>query len=174
MISKKSSLVDVAFAVCTALDEAGIVAVLVGGSAATYYAPQEYQSDDIDFVIKLEPGGSSGNPILTALGFERRNQMYVHPESRYTVEFPAGPLSVGDETIAHWKTVHRDTEVLHIVSRTDCVRDRLAAYYFWNDAQSLMTALDVARSGEIDLGMIEAWSKKEQQMEKFRRFASKL
>ncbi len=35
MITETSTLADVAFEVCTALDEAGFVAVLTGGSAAT-------------------------------------------------------------------------------------------------------------------------------------------
>lgn len=43
MISASSTLTDVAFAVCTALAEKGFVAVLTGGSAATYYAPEAHR-----------------------------------------------------------------------------------------------------------------------------------
>jgi len=43
-IDSGATLTDVAFAACTALDRAGEVAVLCGGSAATYYAPEAYQS----------------------------------------------------------------------------------------------------------------------------------
>lgn len=49
-ISANTPLFEVAMAVCSALDRAGITAVLTGGSAATYYAPEAYQSSDIDFV----------------------------------------------------------------------------------------------------------------------------
>ena len=39
MITRQSDLSGVAFAVCTALSEQGLQVVLVGGSAATIYAP---------------------------------------------------------------------------------------------------------------------------------------
>jgi hypothetical protein len=42
VITAQTPLVDVAFEVCTALDVAGYVAVLTGGSAATYYVPSQY------------------------------------------------------------------------------------------------------------------------------------
>lgn len=57
MITATSSLVDVAFAVGTALERAGITAVLTGGSAATFYAPDAYQSSDLDFLITLPRTG---------------------------------------------------------------------------------------------------------------------
>src|SRR5581483_1015680 len=50
-----ASLVDVAFAACTALARAGETAVLCGGSAASYYVPEVYRSLDIDFVPRVPP-----------------------------------------------------------------------------------------------------------------------
>jgi len=174
VISSESSLVDVAFTVCTALDRAGILAVLVGGSAATYYAPQKYQSRDIDFVIKSEKQQSRGSTALASLGFSRDGETYIHPETRYTLDFPAGPLRIGSDAVSEHEAVRRDGEVLYVLSRTDCVRDRLAAFYFWDDGQSLLTALDVARSGEIDVASIEQWSDREHQQEKYQRFVAML
>ena len=55
MITATSTLADVAFAVCTALHTNGGVAVLTGGSAATYYAPDAYQSRDLDFLHAFDP-----------------------------------------------------------------------------------------------------------------------
>jgi len=55
MLSPDATLIDVAFAVCTALDHAGERALLVGGSAATFYAPDAYQSSDCDFILALGP-----------------------------------------------------------------------------------------------------------------------
>lgn len=43
MIDRDSSLRDVAFEVCTALDRVGVTAVLSGGGAATLYAPHAIQ-----------------------------------------------------------------------------------------------------------------------------------
>lgn len=72
-IDESTSLIDVARAVCTALSEAGMTAVMTGGSAATYYAPDAYQSVDIDFV-SVSFRGSPGESVearLLELGFRR-------------------------------------------------------------------------------------------------------
>lgn len=60
-----STLTEVAFVVCTALDQAGFVSMLTGGSAATYCA-RAYVSRDLDFVLTLR--GQEGNdvPLLQA------------------------------------------------------------------------------------------------------------
>jgi hypothetical protein len=52
-LDAESTLTDVAFIVCTALERAGEPAVLCGGSAATFYAPEKYESRDLDFVLHL-------------------------------------------------------------------------------------------------------------------------
>jgi hypothetical protein len=70
-ITETSSLEDVCFAACTALERAGTVAVLTGGSAATYYAPEAYQSGDADFIITFSSdlasaGATMRSPAPTA------------------------------------------------------------------------------------------------------------
>ena len=52
--------------------------------------------------------------------------------------------------------------------------DRLAAFYHWNDYESLEQALLVARCQDIDLAKVQAWSEKEGMLEKFRLFKRKL
>lgn len=42
--------------------------VMTRGSAATFYAPRAYVSDDIDFVITLK--GTGGEDALKQLGFQ--------------------------------------------------------------------------------------------------------
>lgn len=86
---------DVCFAVCTALDGVGTKAVLVGGSAATFYAPERYQSHDADFIIRFG-GDEEAHNALIALGFIERGAIYRHPESPFTLEFPAGPAGIGN------------------------------------------------------------------------------
>ncbi len=105
MISEKSTLVDVAFAVSTALLDAGVTAVLTGGSAATFYAPHAYQSDDLDFVVTMQ--GDGGARALQALGYEETRGFYRHSSSSFPVEFPKGPLMIGDDYIETWTTHHR-------------------------------------------------------------------
>jgi hypothetical protein len=92
-ITAESSLVDVCFAVCTALDPAGTVAVLSGGSGATFYASQAYQSRDADSVITMH--GSGGAVVMANIGYTESGGIYSHAVNPFTVEFPKGPLSVG-------------------------------------------------------------------------------
>ena len=175
MTTAWTSLVDVAYAVCTALDRAGTTAVLTGGSAATFYAPDAYQSADLDFVITFNSRGDS-EKALFALGYERRHDFYQHPESPFPLEFPSGPLSVGDDRITRWSTHERGDELLRVLSPTDCCRDRLAAFLHWNDFSSLEQALAVYRtqSLSIDLEIIEDWCTRERQPEKFELFVERI
>jgi hypothetical protein len=44
---------------------------------------------------------------------------------------------------------------LKVLSPTDCVKDRLCAFYFWNDLQGLEQAVLVAKSQQVDLKEIK-------------------
>uniref|UniRef100_E6Q0R8 Protein containing DUF1814 n=1 Tax=mine drainage metagenome TaxID=410659 RepID=E6Q0R8_9ZZZZ len=161
-ISSSSSLVDVCFAVCTAMDLIGTTVVLSGGSAATFYAPDAYQSRDADFIVTLRGDRREGAGVMTALGYtEQQSGIYVHAENQYTVEFPVGPLAIGEELVTTWHTATRGNERLHVLSRTDCVRDRLAAFYFFSDRSALAAAIAVCQRGEVDDRKIQSWSVRE-------------
>ncbi len=174
MISSESTLSDVAFAVCTALDRTGFVAVLTGGSAATYYAPDAYQSLDIDFVLTFQ--GKGGEAALRSLGFRRKADFYVHPQSRFPLEFPPGPLAIGDDLVTTWRTVRRDDEVLHVLTPFDSCRDRLASYLYWNDLSGLEQALHVhrAHAHDVDLERLRDWCRQERQLTKFELYEARL
>ena len=64
--------------------------------------------------------------------------------------------------------------VLRLLAPTECVMDRLAGFYHWNDLQCLEQALEVSRRQPIDLARIEQWSRKERAVEKFREFRERL
>lgn len=63
---------------------------------------------------------------------------------------------------------------LRILSPTDCVKDRLAAFYHWDDPQSLEQALMVAERRRIDLKEVERWSKVEGNLNKYNVFIKRL
>jgi hypothetical protein len=63
---------------------------------------------------------------------------------------------------------------LKLLSPTDCIKDRLAAYYHWNDRQSLEQALLVCRAKPFDLEEIRRWSAKENMTDKFDAFRMRL
>ena len=52
-IRSETSLAELALIVCTALERVGQTAILTGGGAATFYAPEAYQSRDLDFVFEF-------------------------------------------------------------------------------------------------------------------------
>jgi hypothetical protein len=152
VIDDSSDLADVCFEVCTALQKGGITAVLTGGSAATIYAPSVYQSGDADFIITMY--GTGAATIVAALGYLEEGGTYRHATNPFTLEFPKGPLSIGDDLITSWATMQRGTMLLHILSRTDCVRDRLLWFFTDNDRSALAAAVGVAQSGEVDRDFI--------------------
>jgi len=163
LIAPDATLRDVAFTVGTALDRAGIEAVLCGGSAATFYAPDVYQSDDLDFVLTFSGEGEAVVAALTPLGYSFANGMFTHPASHFTVEFPKGPLAIGAETVNRFDTVRDGERVLHVVTATDVVRDRLNKFAAWDDFSALRAAVGVALAADVDLGEIRAFMRREGQ-----------
>ena len=91
-------------------------------------------------------------------------------------EFPPGPLMIGREHITTWHTDRRGERVLHVLTATDSLRDRLAAYLFWKDFSGLDQALAVARAHphSIDLQVVEKWCEREGHRERFEDFAAEL
>lgn len=174
-INPETTLRELAFLVCTALDQEGYIAVLTGGSAATIYAPDAYQSSDLDFVFTFwsSLGGVSEQALL-ALGFTRAGDFYKHPSSAYTLDFPRGPLAVGSQMIDDWLTMTDGDRVLYILTPTDSVRDRLCAYYFYNDFSGLEQALAVASRQTIDIEVVRNWSQREGELAKFTNFEARL
>ena len=51
-----------------------------------------------------------------------------------------------------------ETGTLQLLSPTDCVKDRLTAYYHWDDLQALEQAKMVAKNHKIDFEEIRRWS----------------
>jgi hypothetical protein len=160
MIHAGSSLIDGAFAVCTAMDAAGYTAILCGGSAATYYAPDAYMSADDDFVMTVEIPRSDISSILAPLGFRENGRIYVHDAVVWTVDFPRGPLAIGRDIVTRWVTDRRGDELLHVISATDSVRDRFMHYFAWNDYSGLVQAVAVAKAQQerVDLDAFRAWT----------------
>jgi len=157
-------LIDVAFAVCTALDRVGERALLVGGSAATFYAPEAYQSSDCDFILALGDDARGVVSALEQIGFSRAAEgFFRHPGLIYTVEFPKGPSYIGIDRIEKYATIHRGEELLYVYTPTDVVRDRIMHFWAWGDFNALRVALDVAKTQRpnVDYDLIASWTERE-------------
>jgi hypothetical protein len=183
VIDESSSLEDVCFEVAAALDRSEIHGVLTGGSAATVYAPQAYGSMDADFVLASVPERKRLQAALAGIGFAPNpgSGMFAHPRTRFTVDFPKGPLAVGGDYVRETAVLERGNMRLRILTPTDCVRDRLAHFYHWNDYTALSAAVAVADShrASIEFELLRAWTEREGDSardfrEKYREFIERL
>jgi len=171
-ISRDLTREEVAAAVCAALEQAGIPVVLSGGSVVSIYSDNQYESYDLDFI---RTGlARKVDSVMAELGFRAQGRHWTHPETDFWVEFPPGPVQIGEATVTRFAERRTPLGVLRLLAPTECVMDRLVAWYHWNDAQCLDQALAVARRHPIDLGRIEEWSRGEHALEKFQIFRERL
>ena len=164
------SVGELAAFVCSHLESCGIHVVLSGGSCVSIYVSGRYVSMDLDFIERLHTTRRQLKQALAKIGFAEENRYFVHPETEFFLEFPAGPLAVGGEPVKAIEEIRLDTGTLKLLSPTDCIKDRLAAFYHWNDRQCLQQAVWVARARKIDWDEIERWSRKEGEEGKFELF----
>ena len=141
-----------------------------GGAAVSIYTANRYISADVDLVEDTYADRNTIKTAMEEIGFREKNRYFTHPDTQHIIEFPSGALSVGDEPIKRIKEIRYDTGILRVISPTDCVKDRLAAYYFWEDRQALTQAVLVAIHNRINMGEIKKWSLAEGNPEKFALF----
>ena len=173
---KDISIRELAGLVYEQLKKHGIDAVLTGGSCVTVFSKNKYQSLDLDFVTSAVE--SKPKEILAAmkeLGFARKPEgFFEHPKCPYVVEFIPPPLAVGSEPVKQVDLIKTKKGSFKSLSPTDCVKDRLAAFYFWDDLQSLEQAKLVSRAQKIDMKEVRRWSINERQLPKFNIFVEQL
>ena len=167
----KMSVGELAAYISSHLRDFGIDVVLSGGSCVTIYSAGKYVSKDLDFIDTRFATPREIRDAMFEIGFMPENRYFRHPEVELLVEFPSGPPAVGKEPIGAINEIEFSTGVLRILSPTDCVKDRLAAYYHWKDLQSLEQAVLVARSNDVDLHEIKRWSKGEGMSDTFAKIA---
>ena len=86
------------------------------------------------------------------------------------VEFPRGPLAIGDDYQIVPVTRSTAAGRALVLSATDSCRDRPAAFYHWNDRQSLDVAVSIARRNRIDAIAIWKFSKNQEPAKEFIEF----
>ncbi|MGB5719259.1 MAG: hypothetical protein WBM34_01110 [Woeseiaceae bacterium] len=164
------SVEELAGLVCETLENVGITTTLTGGACVAIWSDGKYVSRDLDFIEEGPVSRRQVKDALAKIGFTEKNRYFFHPETEFFVEFPTGPLTVGDERVH--KVEIRDTAAgrLRLLSPTDCIKDRLAAFFYWNDKMALEQALLVARSQSVDLADLRRWAKAEGEAEQFEQF----
>ena len=143
------------------LARVGVETVMVGGSVVSVYTNGLYQSGDIDLV----KSGSSREEIAAALaeiGFQKHGRLFKHPECEHLyLDFPAGPVSIGDDYHIQPRAVKKEGVVIKILSPTDCVKDRLASYLYFQARECLDQAVMVAQKQQVNAREVKRWCEKE-------------
>jgi hypothetical protein len=161
--------------VCDALERHGFTAVLTGGACVMIYAEGKYVSKDMDFVLAPQDRLGEVEAALSELGFQAAGRVYVHPEVDMTVDVGnRWPVAVGQEILR--PPPRRDVSGYHLrmLSATDCVKDRLAAFYYWEDRQAFEQAVLVGLAQPVNLREVGRWSRAEGQEAGFAEFRREL
>ncbi|MBX3041472.1 MAG: hypothetical protein KF789_12260 [Bdellovibrionaceae bacterium] len=172
-IDQTITLEDLAGLVAEHLRHEGIESTLVGRAVVWLYAKNDYPSKDLDFISPNDHAAII--QAMAKIGFKPEGKDFVHKDCPWTVEFPTGPLAIGNENpVKAEGSFSTKTGVVQLFSPTQCVMDRLAWFYHNNDRQCLDQALAVAAAHPIKLEKIKQWSAREGRSEKYEQFLRKL
>lgn len=167
-------LIELAAYISSYLHQKNMPVVLVGGACVSIYCHNKYQTSDLDFIEKYYTKRSMLKAALLEIGFVEQNRYFVHPQAKYFLEFPTGPLAIGDSPVKQIHELNTDLGVLALLTPQDCVRDRLSAFYYWHDRQALQQAVWVAQLHQLDLAYLQEWSQAEAMLDKFKLFLAEL
>jgi hypothetical protein len=174
----KLSIEELAALICEALKKEGLKVTLSGGACAEIYSRKKYVTGDLDFVVNyIWPGNDKKiKKVMAEFGFEKNGRIYLNENElvAYSVEFPPGPLSIGEEYQITPVELKFKTGNLSLLSPTDSAKDRLTGYFYGNDAQCLEQALLICQMNKVKIGNIRAWAKKEGRPEKYKEFEDRL
>lgn len=159
-ISKSMSRKQFVATVVKQLEKHGISCVLVGGACVSIYTNEKHASMDLDFISPYSQEKITA--ALYEIGFEKRGRYYHHPDSELYVEFPSGPVAIGNQIpVKPEGKLKVNKTTITMLSPTQCVMDRLAAWFHWNDHRSLIHALWICEKQPINLSKIKRWAEKE-------------
>jgi hypothetical protein len=165
---KTISISGLAALVNTKFAEYDMKTILVGGACVAIYSNNRYLSYDLDFVT-FETRGKIKEALLE-LGFELEGKYFARPDCLYFIEFVSPPVAVGDQLVHQFKTLITPFGQVELLTPTDCVKDRLASFFHWDDRQALEQAIIVFQDQKVNLKEIERWAKAENYLDKFEEF----
>lgn len=150
--------------------------MLVGGAVAAIYSNGLYRSGDLDFV-KLSIFSEGLDKAMSEIGFKKIDaRRFKHPECNHIlVEFPGSlTVGIGEDYEIKPREVNFEGTTIKIYTPTDCVKDRLASYIYYQHEESLNQAVLVAKAQDIKLTEVKKWCKSEKAEWAFDDFLLKL
>jgi hypothetical protein len=163
---------ELAGLICQHLKADGIEAILVGGSCVTIYSNNRYISYDLDYVSHEDTHKIAAS--LKKLGFIKKGRHFEHPNCPFIIDFVTEPVAIGSEIVTKFEQLSTKYGTFKLLKPTDCVKDRLASFYYWGDRQALDQALDVCRDHKVNMKEIRKWSEREGFLDKFLLFEQAL
>ncbi len=167
-ISRKMTIGEFAAIISSYLQSKGISTVLTGGAVVSIYTENKYMSYDADFISPADQ--KSISKAMQELGFEQHGKEFRHRQTDFFVEFPSGPLAIGNQLVQAESELDFKGYKLKLLSPTQSVMDRLAAYFHWNDLQCLDQAVWIAEKQPIKIHKVKEWAKREGEENKFNNF----
>ena len=107
---------ELAAFVSSHLQRHGIDVVLSGGACVAIYSQGAYISRDLDFIETRYTKRQDLRAALEEIGFSEQYRYFIHPETDFFLEFPAGPLAVGGEPVREVTTLVLSTGTLKLIS----------------------------------------------------------
>ena len=126
-INQKMSLRDFAITIAALLKEKDIDVVLTGGAVVSIYSEGKYVSKDADFLSATDH--QTIKQTMLNAGFKNLGKDFYHDDTQFTAEFPGSELIIGDEPMKPEGKIKEGKFTLRLLSPTQCVMDRLAAFY---------------------------------------------
>jgi hypothetical protein len=95
------------------------------GSCVSIYKYEKYVSDDLDFISPYSQSVITKD--LAEIEFHKDGRYFIHDKSHFYVEFPYGPLSIGNRISVKPEDVQKvDGVEIHTLSPTRPAMDKLA------------------------------------------------
>ena len=177
---KNCSLEDFWKHVASHLEENGIGVTLVGGAVATIYSKGGYESGDLDMVFdSMFQDRSKFQKVLEEIGITKIDQRnFKHPDCLYSLEAKSPPIDIGHMAsqgdIPEINKIKVNTNIIKILSPTDCIKDRLYKADEWDDDEAFDAALLVAKEAGFNKKKLKSFFELNNKMEIFEKFMDNL
>lgn len=160
------SLKEFAGYVSEELRKRDIDVILVGGACVTIYSENRYQSYDLDYVTYEDM--NKVKKALLSIGFVEKVRYFQYPDCPWFIEFVSPPAA------RDFGSVETRFGKIKLLRPVDSVKDRLGAFYHWNDRQGLEQAINICLEQDINLSEVESWSESEGYSKKYAIFLTRL
>jgi predicted nucleotidyltransferase len=141
------TLAEVAAVVDHQMRQDGMRIVVVGGSAITIHVPSVYTSGDIDLAVTSGIDKPKIIASLGKLGFRQDGRPFINSTTPFTIDIVADTPFVGDRPIYDVDEIETPSGNVTVLRLEDAIADRIAAFLYWKDSESLDVAERSVKAG---------------------------